>query len=158
MSFLRLYRQKYNGDVMVEYKDMVIKVVGERLSPTKMKVKAGDFEIVMDKLGGGAPSPIDYVLAALAGCINIVGTLVAKDMGINIEELSVEVEGVLNPGKLYGQGTQRAGYKEIRAKIKVKTDADEETLKKWLEQVEERCPVNDNLANPTPTKVEFEKC
>ncbi|RLF86636.1 OsmC family peroxiredoxin [Thermococci archaeon] len=143
---------------MVEYKDMVIKVVGERLSPTKMKVKAGDFEIVMDKLGGGAPSPIDYVLAALAGCINIVGTLVAKDMGINIEELSVEVEGVLNPGKLYGQGTQRAGYKEIRAKIKVKTDADEETLKKWLEQVEERCPVNDNLANPTPTKVEFEKC
>ncbi|KUK18159.1 MAG: Uncharacterized protein XD54_0547 [Thermococcus sibiricus] len=143
---------------MVEYKDMTIKVVGERVSPTKMKVKAGDFEIVIDKVGGEAPSPIDYVLAALAGCTNIVATLVAKDMGINIEDLNIEVEGVFNPGKLYGQGDQRAGYKEIRVKVKVKTDADEETLKKWLEQVEERCPVSDNLANPTPTKVEFEKC
>ncbi|MDK2783597.1 MAG: hypothetical protein PWQ32_1186 [Thermococcaceae archaeon] len=37
---------------MVEYKDMTIKVVGERLSPTKMKVKAGNYEIVLDKLGG----------------------------------------------------------------------------------------------------------
>ncbi|MDK2784082.1 MAG: hypothetical protein PWQ32_1671 [Thermococcaceae archaeon] len=79
-------------------------------------------------------------------------------MGINIEDLKVEVEGVFNPGKLYGQGNERAGYKEIKVKVKVKTDADEETLKKWLEQVEERCPVSDNLANPTPTKVEFEKC
>jgi len=143
---------------MVDYKDMTIKVVGKRLSPTKMKVKAGNFEITIDKLGGEAPSPLDYTLAALAGCLNIVATLVAKDMGIEIEDLSVEVEGVFNPGKLYGKGTQRAGYKEIKAKIKVKTDADEETLKKWLEQVEERCPVSDNLANPTPTKVEFEKC
>jgi len=149
---------KIYGDCMVEYKDMTIKVVGERLSPTKMKVKAGNYEIVLDKLGGEAPSPIDYVLAALAGCFNIVATLVAKDMGINIEDLKVEVEGVFNPGKLYGQGNERAGYKEIKVKVKVKTDADEETLKKWLEQVEERCPVSDNLANPTPTKVEFEKC
>ncbi len=143
---------------MVEYKDMAIKVVGERVSPTKMKVKARDFEISIDKVGGKFPSPLDYTLAALAGCINIVATLVAKDMGINIEDLNIEVEGVFNPGKLYGQGNQRAGYKEIRVKVKVKTDADEETLKKWLEQVEERCPVSDNLANPTPTKVEFEKC
>ncbi|RLF83987.1 OsmC family peroxiredoxin, partial [Thermococci archaeon] len=127
---------------MVEYKDMAIKVVGERVSPTKMKVKARDFEISIDKVGGKFPSPLDYTLAALAGCINIVATLVAKDMGINIEDLNIEVEGVFNPGKLYGQGNQRAGYKEIRVKVKVKTDADEETLKKWLEQVEERCPVS----------------
>ncbi|AAL81605.1 osmotically inducible protein C [Pyrococcus furiosus DSM 3638] len=142
---------------MVEYKDMTIKVVGERLSPTKMKVKAGDFEIMMDKVNGEAPSPIDYVLAALAGCINIVATLVAKDMGINIEDLTVEVEGVFNPGKLYGKGNERAGYKEIKVKIKVKSDADEETLKKWLEQVEARCPVSDNLANPTPLNIEVER-
>ncbi|KPU63422.1 osmotically inducible protein C [Thermococcus sp. EP1] len=142
---------------MVEYKDMTIKVVGKRISPTKMKVKAGEFEIMIDKVGGGFPSPLDYTLASLAGCINIVGTLVAKDMGINIEDIEIEVEGVFNPGKLYGKGTQRAGYKEIKVKVKVKTDADEETLEKWLKQVEERCPISDNLANPTPTKVEFEK-
>ncbi|MBC7095027.1 OsmC family protein [Thermococcus sp.] len=143
---------------MVEYKDMTIKVVGERVSPTKMTVKAGDFEISIDKVGGEFPSPLDYTLAALAGCINIVATLVAQDMGINIEDLSIEVEGVFNPAKFLGQEDGRTGYKEIMAKIKLKTDADEETLKKWLEQVEERCPVSDNLANPTPIKVEFEKC
>ncbi|MDI3476137.1 MAG: hypothetical protein PWQ95_1865 [Thermococcaceae archaeon] len=143
---------------MVEYKDMLFKVEGERLSPMKMKVKSGNFEIVIDKLGGEAPSPIEYVLAALAGCINIVGTIVAQKMNINIEDLKVEVEGVFNPEKFMAGTGGRAGYKEIRAKVKVKTDADEETLKKWLEDVEARCPVSDNLANPTPLRVEFEKC
>ncbi|WP_087038150.1 OsmC family protein [Thermococcus litoralis] len=143
---------------MVDYKDMTIKVVGERLSPTKMKVKAGNFEITIDKIGGEAPSPVEYLLAALAGCLNIVATLVAKDMGIQIEDLSVEVEGVLNPGKFMTGEGEKAGYKEIKTKIKVKTDADEETLKKWLEKVEERCPVTDNLTSPTPISFEVEKC
>ena len=142
---------------MARYKDMKITVSGRRIGPTKMVVKAGDFEITVDKLGGEAPSPLDYTLVALAGCMNIVGTLVAKDMKINIEDLDIEIDGTFNPGKLYGNGSERAGYKEVKVNIRVKSDADEETLKEWLERVEERCPVSDNLANVTPVHVKVER-
>ncbi|WP_297436358.1 OsmC family protein [Thermococcus sp.] len=142
---------------MARYKDMKIAVSGKRIGPTKMVVKAGDFEITVDKLGGEAPSPLDYILAALAGCMNIVGTLVAKDMKINIEDIDIEIEGTFNPGKLYGNGSERAGYKDVTVRVKVRSDADEKTLREWLERVEERCPVSDNLANVTPTLVRVEK-
>ncbi|MEM0025019.1 MAG: OsmC family protein [Zestosphaera sp.] len=132
-----------------EMKDMIIRVNGKRVSPTKMVVKCGNYEVVTDKVGGEAPSPVEYVLAALAGCINIVGTLVAKDLGINIETLEVSVEGVLNPSKFTTGVGERAGYKEIRTEVLVKSDADLETLRKWIKLVEERCPVGDNLSNVT---------
>lgn len=79
--------------MITEVKDVVVKVSGKRVSPTMMVVKSGEYEIITDKIGGEAPSPVEYVLAALAGCINIVGTLVARDLGINIEDLEVNVEG-----------------------------------------------------------------
>ncbi|AEC51122.1 hypothetical protein PNA2_0204 [Pyrococcus sp. NA2] len=142
---------------MPQYKDLEIKVVGKKVTQTKMTVRAGNYEITMDKLNGEAPSPIEYVLAALAGCINIVGHMVAKDMGFEIEDLEVEVTGIFNPAKFMGQDGERAGFKSIKAKVKVKANVDEETLKEWLEKVEERCPVSDNLSNETPTEVIVEK-
>jgi len=55
---------------------------------------------------------------------------------------------------LFGKSYEdRAGYKEITAEMKVDTNADEETLKRWVEAVEDRCPVTDNLGNSTPVRV-----
>lgn len=140
-----------------EMKDVVVKVSGKRVSPTMMVVKSGEYEIITDKIGGEAPSPVEYVLAALAGCINIVGTLVAKDLGISIEGLEVNVEGVINPSKYMTGVGERAGYKEIRTEVLVRSDADLETLRKWIKLVEERCPVEDNLVNTTTVVTNVKK-
>ena len=60
----------------------------------------------------------------------------------------------MNPARLFGKSYEdRAGYKEITAEMKVDADVDEETLKKWVEAVEDRCPVSDNLGNSTPVRV-----
>jgi uncharacterized OsmC-like protein len=123
----------------------------------KMVVKSGSFEIVTDKLGGEAPSPIEYVLAALAGCFNIVGEIVAREMGIAIEDLKVEVSGVFNASKLMTGVGERAGYREINVKVLVKSGATADVLRTWLEGVRERCPVEDNLANQTPVRAYVEK-
>jgi len=48
---------------------------------------------------------------------------------------------------------ERAGFKEIRVKVTPHADADEKTLKEWLETVESRCPISDNIANPTPVSI-----
>jgi uncharacterized OsmC-like protein len=108
------------------------------------------------QLGGedkGA-NPVEYLLAALAGCLNVVGHMVAKEMNMQLDGLAINIEGVLNPAKFQGKSNaERAGYKEINVTIEAKTNAPEDVLKKWIETVESRCPVSDNIANPTPVKL-----
>ncbi|PWD98843.1 OsmC family protein [Marinilabilia rubra] len=136
---------------------------GQNESPTKFVAKARNFEIVIDEpanLGGTdhGPNPVEYILAGYAGCLNVMGHLVAKEQGIELQKLEIELEGDLDPDKLFGKPTdQRAGYQEIRLKLKPQTTATQEQLDKWVEEVEARCPVNDNLANITPIKVAVEK-
>ncbi|HOJ87389.1 MAG TPA: OsmC family protein [Pseudothermotoga sp.] len=143
--------------------DVKFSVSAKAESETRVAVKARNFIMYVDEppqLGGqdkGA-NPVEYVLAALAGCLNVVSHLVAKEMNIKIEDLTIDIQGALNPAKFQGKSNQdRAGYKQIDVLIKVKSDADQETLSKWLKVVEDRCPVSDNLANPTPLKLSLQK-
>lgn len=144
----------------VSYKDQHITVVGTRASPDKpmkMVVKAGSYEIVLDRLGGEAPSPIEYLLASLAGCINIVGEIVAKEMNIKVGDIKVEITGTFNASKLMTGVGERAGYKELNVKVHVESSANLEVLRDWLNRVKERCPIEDNLTTPTPVKSVIEK-
>lgn len=141
----------------MEYKDMEIRVLGNRISPTKTKVQCSGFEVLIDKLGGEAPSPLDLTLAALIGCLNITATLVAQEMGIGIEDASFEARGVFNPAVFYGKEGPRAGFKEVSVTLRLKTNVDESKLKEFIGKVEERCPVSDNLVNSTPVKVTLER-
>ncbi len=136
-------------------------VHAERENPTKVKVNASKFTMIVDEptnLGGtdDGANPVEYVLAALAGCLNVVGNMVAKEMGFEIKALSFDVEGELDPAGFMGKAKDvRPGYQEIIVKANVDSDADEETLNKWLEIIESRCPVSDNLANATPVKIKL---
>ncbi|HOI34356.1 MAG TPA: OsmC family protein [Mesotoga infera] len=128
-------------------------------SPARVSVKARSFNMIVDEppnLGGedrGA-NPVEYVLAALAGCLNVVGHIVAGEMGFSIKRLEIDVSGPLNAARLMGKSQDdRAGFKEIKATMKVDSDADEETLERWVKVVEDRCPVSDNLSNETPLSV-----
>ena len=132
-------------------------------SPTKTVVDARGFKIIVDKpenLGGtnhGA-SPVEYVLAALSGCLNVVSHIVAKEMGFKLNGLEIDLEGDLDPAKFSGmKTTERAGYKQIRVALRPDTDADADTLDKWRNVIEQRCPVSDNLVNPTPVLISVVK-
>jgi uncharacterized OsmC-like protein len=99
-------------------------------------------------------SPVEYVLSALAGCINGVGYKVAEDMGFELKGITSDIWATIDPSRLLGQSNNvRAGLKEITLNLKPKADVDTETLKKWLENIEDRCPVNDIISNPTPVKI-----
>ena len=139
--------------------NMQVKVKATKENPTKTVVKARNFEMIIDEpanLGGtdhGA-NPVEYLLASLAGCLNVVGHVVAKEMGFEIKSLEIELDGELNPARFMGKSDEeRAGYQAINVKMKPETDADEATLKTWIEKVENRCPVSDNLANATPVNI-----
>lgn len=126
---------------------------------TKTVAEARGFKIIIDEpetLGGtnAGANPVEYVLAALSGCLNVVGHLIAKEMGFTLRGLEIDLEGDLDPAKFTGQATQgRAGYTAVRVTIKPDTDADGVTLDNWIKAVESRCPVSDNISNATPLKI-----
>lgn len=135
------------------------KVTAQSENLTKTVVRARNFEMIIDEpknLGGTdeGPNPVEYVLGALAGCLSVVGHLVAKEMGFALRGISFDVDGHLEPAKFLGEPTtDRAGYQEIRVKIKPDCEATKEQLDAWVLAVESRCPVSDNLSNTTPVRV-----
>ncbi|HOO32152.1 MAG TPA: OsmC family protein [Thermotogota bacterium] len=125
----------------------------------QVEVTARNFKMIVDEppnLGGtdeGA-NPVEYVLAALAGCLNVVGHMVAKEMGFEIKALSFDIVGELDPAGFMGKAKDvRPGYQTITVKVSVDTDADAATVEKWLETIENRCPVSDNLQHQTPVNI-----
>ncbi|MFA6619172.1 MAG: OsmC family protein [Candidatus Neomarinimicrobiota bacterium] len=138
---------------------MTSKVTAYSENPTKTIVQARDFKIVIDEpenFGGTnhGPNPVEYVLSALAGCLNVVGHIVAQEMGFEVRGIKIDLEGDLDPSKFMGQDTdKRAGFEAIKVTLKPDCDADEATLAKWLDAIESRCPVSDNLSNATPVEI-----
>jgi uncharacterized OsmC-like protein len=138
-------------------------VNGESNSTTQFVAKARHFKLVVDEpqeLGGAdeAANPVEYILAGLAGCINVVGHLVAKELGFVISKLNIDISGEINPDKLLGiSNHERAGFQSIQINLNPETEADIVTLSQWLKIVEDRCPVKDNLRNETPVRLSVEK-
>ena len=140
--------------------DLTFNAKGTAESAARITVKSRNFSLVVDEppaLGGTdqGPNPVEYLLAALIGCLNVVGHIVAREMNFTIKNLSIEAEGALNPERLMNKPTEdRAGYKVVRVALRVDADADADTLAEWASRIESRCPVSDNLGNTTPVHVE----
>lgn len=139
-----------------------VNVLGYAKENNQFVVKAQNFDIRISRnekfpeLEG--PSPLEYILAGYAGCINAVGKIVAKEQGIILKSLQVELSAKLSLDKYQGKiSDERAGFNAIDVIVKPTSDATLEQLKKWLIEIENRCPVQDNLVNPTPVSVSLFK-
>ncbi|MCX8492275.1 MAG: OsmC family protein [Cyclobacteriaceae bacterium] len=125
-------------------------------SPARTEIETRGFKLVVDEpheLGGtnDAPNPVEYILAGYAGCINVVAHLTAKEFNIDLKDLQISIDGDLNPARLFGDSfKERAGYQNINVQLKTESIIDEKVKARWLEAIETRCPVNDNLRNATP--------
>jgi len=141
--------------------DVMFSVEACSVNKTRTDVSVGSHVFSIDepqRLGGTdvGPNPVEYMLGALAGCLNVVGHIIAREMDFQIESMSIYLEGNLDPLVFLGKKqSARAGFKEIRAHFDIESSAAEETLREWIKAVEARCPVSDNLGNPTPLKITF---
>ena len=134
-------------------------ITGKSLSGTKLLAKVRDFEVLVDEpneIGGTneAPNPVEYLLVALAGCLNVTIRGIAEEKGIAVESLELALTGKLNPAKFQGISERgRAGFTEVTVSVYLRTDAPREEIEELLREVEERCPVTDNLKNATPVRI-----
>jgi len=100
------------------------------------------------------PSPLAYAFVALGGCLVTIAKIVAGQKKIDLRRVEVEVCGDLNLDVLRGkEKNERAGFTSIAANVKVDADLTEEEKKAFLEEVDLRCPISDNLRNTSSVKV-----
>ena len=84
-----------------------------------------------------------YSVASLSTCTQVTGSIVAKDLGINLKQWNVSVTGQLDPTVLVKGDEGNANWKSIDLNVQVETDADADAAKfeKFASETERRCPI-----------------
>ena len=134
-----------------------VNIEGISETPTKINLTAGKFKLTIDEpanMGGTdeGPSPIQVLLMALAGCLNMTGHTVAKEQGLKLKRMKISIEGNMDAATFMGYSTNhRAGFEKVN--VNIETEFEElvtrEQRDRWLEETEKRCPVTDNIKTQT---------
>lgn len=128
-------------------------VTGDLGAGMAISMQCGNHTIMMDqpKNAGGTdkgPTPPELLLASLAGCVGSIARIVAHQQKLTIRGMTFKAEGDFNPDKLLGKATDdRAGFQQIRMQVSIDSDLNQEQQHAFLEEVERRCPIADNLLN-----------
>ena len=102
-----------------------------------------------------APTPVEYLLHALAACLTSGIGNIASARGIDLKEVESTVEGNIDLLGLLGIDTNvRNGYQGLRVSFRIKGDAPEEDLKKLVFRSKDRSAVYDVITNGVPVDIE----
>lgn len=100
-----------------------------------------------------AANPVEMILQAYGACLTIGYAMNAAVRGINLDDIQVELEGEIDlPGFLGLEAPEELnmdklpGYKNIKAVVKLKGDADSNALQELHEHVIKTSPVGVTLS------------
>ncbi len=95
------------------------------------------------------PNAVELVLQALAFCYAVGFAANAAARGIDVSEMTYEIEGDLDVRAFLGLDGPRPGFSRIRATGRVASpNATREQLEELCRYVQDTSPVRDVLANP----------
>jgi uncharacterized OsmC-like protein len=101
------------------------------------------------------PTPVEYVLHALAACLTAGLANIAAARGIQLTEVHSSVSGDIDLNGILGLDPDvRNGYENITVRFTVKGDAPAEKLRQLVEQSRARSAVFDILTNQVPVTVD----
>ena len=102
------------------------------------------------------PTPVEFVLHALAACLTAGLANIAAARGITLTEVESTVEGDIDLLGILGLSDQvRNGYQQIAVRFKVRGD-DPEKLRQVIEQSRQRSAVFDIVTNGVPVSIEVD--
>jgi uncharacterized OsmC-like protein len=102
-----------------------------------------------------APTPVEFLLHAIAACLTSGLANIASARGITLHEVTSTVEGDIDLNGILGLSRDvRNGYSELRVHFDIKGDASEEQLRELVEQSRRRSAVYDVLTNGTSVQVD----
>ncbi|HSB86434.1 MAG TPA: OsmC family protein [Ilumatobacteraceae bacterium] len=102
------------------------------------------------------PTPVEFVLHALAACLTSGLANIAAARGVTLTEVESTVEGDIDLLGIFGLSDDvRNGYQQIKVSFKVRGD-DPEKLRKLVEQSRKRSAVYDVITNGVPVVIEVD--
>jgi len=100
------------------------------------------------------PTPTEFLLHALAGCLTAGIGNIAAARGITLYEVESRVEGDIDLLGILGLSDKvRNGYEQLRITFKIRGDAPDEKLRQIVEQSRDRSAVYDTLTKGTPVSI-----
>jgi uncharacterized OsmC-like protein len=139
-----------------------VKLNWESGTKTKVKTKnilfgnhkiVRDFEFAIDEptqfLGVNcAPNPAEYMLGGLAGCMAVTFMAGATAMDIEIDQLELEIDGVLDlKGFLGLNNDSNIGFPELKFIFNVKGSGTQEQYQKLMDRVTKHSPNFNTIQN-----------
>jgi len=108
-------------------------------------------------LGGSdsAPNPVEQLLASLGNCLAVGYAANATVAGIEIKNLTIDLEGDIDLRTFLGLANDNAGFSGIRATVHLDADATPEQLADLHAKVTGSSPVGHTLARPVPLDIQL---
>jgi len=130
-----------------------LKAEVEAIEGLRVKSKVRDFELIFDepeKIGGTdqGVKPTEGLLSALGACKVICVKAYSTFKDINLESVKVTIEGESDPNG-FGRKDPHAkvGISYIKTTYDIKANNTKEEIEKFIDFVENACPVSDTIVN-----------
>ncbi len=119
------------------------KLTARNENTARTVIKVRGHEIITDEAGDGntGPSPLETVLAALAGCEGVIINRCAAAMGFEYGHVEMEAEGEVDGRGSRGVQGVRPYFLAVRLKIRLATNEPADRVARLKKNVENRCPV-----------------
>ena len=69
--------------------------------------------------------------------------------------MKIDINGNINPQNYWEFLKKKAGFKNIDLDITIDSSAEKSVIENLIKDAKERCPINDNLSNPTPVNFQL---
>jgi uncharacterized OsmC-like protein len=103
------------------------------------------------------PTPVEYVLHALAACLTAGLANIAAARGIRLTEVRSTVTGDIDLNGILGlDPAVRNGYERITVRFTVKGDGPAEKLRELVAQSQARSAVYDIITNTVPVSIDVQ--
>ena len=101
-----------------------------------------------------APTPPEYMAMALGGCVMNLARIIAAEHGIDISNLKMTVSGGIDPSRFMGARKEtRAGFSYLTVHLDLQAALSDQEKETFYTELQERCPLCDTIANPTPLDI-----
>ena len=100
------------------------------------------------------PTPVEYVLVGLAGCLTAGVASVAQNREIQLRSVKATLEGAMDIQGILGiDGDVRNGFNDIQVNFEIDADATQDEIEALVAQSQKRSAVYDIIANPSNVTV-----
>ena len=130
--------------------------VGEERSHERTFVFDADHPAVLVGRDNG-PTPVEFVLHALAACLTAGLANIAAARGVRLTEVRSTVTGDIDLNGILGlDDGARNGYQQITVRFTIRGDAPADKLRELVEQSRARSAVYDVVTNGVPVTIQVD--